>query len=75
MARAKKKYSSMREAANAVSKKVNVCQKGFFSLSNDEKLKVSEVMKQTKNFRPNKYSGKSKLRDFYDRLDKYVCKR
>jgi len=65
-------YNSMKSAALALKKKgVNVKQ-NFFSLKKSDTDKVEEVMKKTKTFRRNLSSGKSALRDFYDRLEKYV---
>lgn len=65
-------YNSMKSAALALKKKgVNVKQ-NFFSLKKSDVDKVEEVMKNTKTFSRNYSNGKSAIRDFYDRLEKYV---
>lgn len=65
-------YNSMKSAALALKRKgVNVKQ-NFFALKRSDTDKVEEVMKKTKTFSRNRSNGKSAIRDFYDRLEKYV---
>lgn len=67
-----KRYKSMKSAALALERMgVNVKQ-SFFRLKRSDLEKVEKVMKNAKTFSRNYSTGKSAIRDFYDRLEKYV---